>query len=344
MKKVSPLTFLAILLVISCTNNRAPATEKIQKHRDKTVNVSDKIIDIKTDIVFGKSSLYIIDNILIVQERYPKGEKVFHLFNKETFKYITSTGILGRGPGEISTPSSSLGIDPDNRLFWMPDLGKKVIHKFPLDSVLSDKLFKPAIAVKLNDRLTLWRFNFLNDSIVMGKAAEPFSNSSFGMAMVKLNINNAEISKFGYENPKVEGEKTNSFPGMSIKEGVYVNCYTYEDLITICDLDGNLKYNIYGPGWFDSEKRENAYFNHVEVFDKHIYASYVGGRRTVVKGNVTRGAYPQKILIFGLDGSYLKTIETGSEFCSFCIDEKNNRIIAYFDDREESLGYFDIPL
>jgi len=45
-----------------------------------------------------------------------------------------------------------------------------------------------------------------------------------------------------------------------------------------------------------------------------------------------------------LAGSYQKTIDTGSEICSFCIDEKHNRIIAYFNDREEPLGYFNTPV
>jgi hypothetical protein len=45
-----------------------------------------------------------------------------------------------------------------------------------------------------------------------------------------------------------------------------------------------------------------------------------------------------------LAGSYQITIDTGSEICSFCIDEKNNRIIADFNDREEPLGYLNIPV
>ncbi len=38
------------------------------------------------------------------------------------------------------------------------------------------------------------------------------------------------------------------------------------------------------------------------------------------------------------------TCSTGYEFERFCIDEENKRIIAYFIDREEPLGYFDIPV
>jgi hypothetical protein len=164
------------------------------------------------------------------------------------------------------------------------------------------------------------------------------------MAMAKFNINSGEISRFGYENPKVEGRLTNSCFALSAADGIYVNCYRYKDLMTVCDLNGNLKYNVYGPGWVDPEKDDNAYFEGAIIYDKKIFSAYHGSSRIIVEGNIQRGAGPKCIIVFGLDGSYKKTIETGSEIWSFCIDEKNNRIIAYFNDREEPLGYFDIPV
>jgi len=342
MRYLQLITVFLLFIATGCGNKNENKTEIIQKHRGKIVNVSDKINDIKTDAFFGKSSLHIIDDILIAEEFYPKGEKVDHLLNKNTFKYITSTGILGRGPGEICVPSGLL-IDQESRFFWQLDVGKRMWHKFPIDSVLSDNMFKPTVSVKLSDKLLLVHYDFLNDSIVLGKAIEPFSGSPFvTMAMTKFNINTGEIGRFGYENPKVVGKWTNSYFALSEENGIYVNCYLHKDLMTICDLSGNLKYNVYGPGWNDQEKDENGYFYDVKIYSNKIFASYLGSCSYIIKGNIERGAYPNKILLFGLDGSYLKTIETGSEFCSFCIDEKNNRIIAYFDDREEPLGYFDI--
>jgi len=38
------------------------------------------------------------------------------------------------------------------------------------------------------------------------------------------------------------------------------------------------------------------------------------------------------------------SLETGDKFSYFCVDEANNRIIAYFEGREEALGYFNIPV
>ena len=342
MRQIQLITAFLFLMASGCGNNNK--TEIIQKERDRKVDVSDKIVNIESDYVFGQCDLHIIDNILIAEESYPKGEKVDHLFDLNTFRYISSTGVLGRGPGEITMPSGIL-VDREKRVFWQLDVGKKVLHKFSLDSVLSDEMYLPGASVKLVDTLLLVWYGFLNDSIALGKAIEPFSGSPFvTMAMTKFNVNTGEITRFGYENPKVKGGYTNSQFNMSVEDGIYVNCYLHKDLITVCDLNGSLKYNVYGPGWDDPKEDDNAYFGDVIIYDKKIFSAYQGSSRIIVKGNVQRGAYPRSIIVFGLDGSYKKTIETGSEMCSFCIDEKNNRIIAYFNDREEPLGYFDIPV
>jgi hypothetical protein len=343
MRYLQILFTIMLLIIAGCGKRNEKKLEIVQSERGCIVDVSDKIMSIKTDYVIGKVFLYIIDDILLTEEFYPKGEKVDHLFDLNTFRYITSTGVLGRGPGEITMPSGIL-VDREKRVFWQLDVGKKVLHKFSLDSVLSDEKYMPGASVKLVDTLLLVYYGFLNDSIALGKSIEPFTGSPFvTMAMTKFNINAVEITRFGYENPMVKGKFTNSYFDLSVKNGIYVNCYLFKDLMTICDLDGNLKYNVYGPGWNDPEKDDNGYYYDVVIYEKNIFASYLGSKGSVVEGNTERGVYPNSIIIFDLDGSYKKTIETGSEICSFCIDEKNNRIIAYFNDREEPLGYFDIP-
>ena len=115
---------------------------------------------------------------------------------------------------------------------------------------LINKMFKPTITKKLDYKLFLERFGFINDSIAVGKAVHVTSNSSYDMAMAKLNINTNLTERFGYENPEAIGKKSNSLFAMLVENSFYVNCYYLCDLITICDLEGNLKYNVYGPGWF----------------------------------------------------------------------------------------------
>ncbi|HEX2921057.1 MAG TPA: hypothetical protein VHO50_07825 [Bacteroidales bacterium] len=147
----------------------------------------------------------------------------------------------------------------------------------------------------------------------------------------------------GYRHPKAIEKKTYASFALSSTHNIYVECHSRCDLMTICNLEGDLKYNIYGPGWFDSDQDKNSYFFEVHTFGNKIIASYIGSIGLVMKGNI-EGAAPSKLIVFDNEGNYLKTIETGFEFEQFCIDEENNRIIAYFPEREEPIGYFKIPL
>ncbi|MCU0344998.1 MAG: TolB-like 6-bladed beta-propeller domain-containing protein [Ignavibacterium sp.] len=332
--KTALWTWLIILLTVSCSDNK---TEISDKHRDRIVSVEDKIIDIKPEIIFGNSLLYIIDNVLIVQEMEPERQKSIHLFDKNTFSYITSTGFIGRGPGEVAS-MGRIGIDRKNRILWVQDHGNKVMWKFPMDSILHNQNFKPTIKLDLKYDSFIERFGFINDSIVIGKAVQ-IKDGAWIMSMAKLNINNNVIEKYGYEHPEAIGKKSNSLFALSLKNDFYVNCYYECDLITICDLAGNLKYNIYGPDGLENKDFKKSYFFAVDVADKYIFAAYIGETGIVYEGSEPRGNSPSKFLIYDMEGNYIKTIETGSKFSAFCLDEENNRIILYFNDRTEALAY-----
>lgn len=343
MKHINILTCLLLLFIFGCKSNNGSKTEITQKHRDKIINVGDKIVDIKPEILFGNSLLYIIDSILIVNETSPKSEKGLHLFNKNTFKYITSTGIIGRGPGEIIVPGR-IGIDYKNKILWVPDHGKKVMWKFPLDSILNNSKFKPTVNFKLKDESFIERFGFINDSIVLGKAVQITSYTSFVMAMSKFNLRSKVIEKYGYEHPETVEKKSNSLFAVSVKNNCYVNCYDCCDLMTICDLNGTLKYNVYGADGLSNENNRKSYYFGVDFMGKNIIASYIGDIGIVFDGNRPMGNTPTKLLVFDLDGNYKQTIETGNKFTFFCVDEENKRVIAYFNSRENPLGYFDLNI
>lgn len=342
MKKIGLyLLILFQILVLSCKSNAVSETEISQYERNNISDISDNIVDINPTIIFGKSELNILDDIIVVREMYPHGEKGIHLFDKNSLKYLTSTGIVGKGPGEIANPGD-VNPDKQSRVFWTSDHSKGIMYKFPLDSVLNDDMFKPSEKYELNNELFLERFRFLNDSIAIGKAIHIFPNSSFEVVQAKLNIKTNELQRFGYEHPEATGKRSNSFFNLSVKDNIYVSCYLLCDLITICDLDGNLKYNIYGPGWFNGKNDGNNYFFYVDFYKDRIFASYSGEYGTIIEGNTKRGKYPSRLIVFDLDGNYLETIETGFEFSDFCIDEDNNRILFYFINRSEPFGYYNI--
>jgi len=75
MRYMHILASIMLLLVTACGNKDRDYAEVLQKERVKVVDVSERIVSIKTDYVIGKAFLYIIDDILIAEEFYPKGRK-----------------------------------------------------------------------------------------------------------------------------------------------------------------------------------------------------------------------------------------------------------------------------
>ncbi len=333
-----------MLSLIACKSNTEKKTEKYKGKRNNIVNVEDKIVDIKTDVFFGDSYLNIIDDILIVTEKTTSGAKGIHLFNKNTFKYITSTAIIGKGPGEVAR-SGRMGIDDKNRIFWLPDHGKKLMWKFSLDSVLNNPMYKPTESINLYDDLFLVRFDLLNDSIALGKAVHMINHNNFEMNMAKLNLNTNTTGLFGFEHIETVKKKSNAYFKLSIENNIYVNCYIFSDLMTICDIDGTLKYNVYGPDWLKNMDNKNSYFGGVGFIDKHIIAAY-NGSADIIYDKFKRGVgnSPSKFLVFDLKGNYEETIETGYSFNNFCVDEENQRLIVYFEGRENPLGYINLNI
>ena len=214
--------------------------------------------------------------------------------------------------------------------------------KFPLDSVLNNEMFKPKIKLEMNYESFIERFGFLNDSIVLGVSVQILPDYSFIKAISKLNINTNVIEKYGYMHPKAVGKNSGSLFALSVKNNFYVNCYYQSDLMTICDLKGNLKYNVYGPDGLNNKDYKKAYFFGVDFIGNDIIASYIGDVGLISDKNGPKGNTPSKFIVFDLKGNYKKTIETGSKFTYFCVDEENKRIIAYFSSRVEALGYFNV--
>ncbi len=334
-----------LIIVLSCKNN-SDREQITYKKYDNIINVKDQIVDIKTDLIFGDAGLSIADNFLVIDEHTPNGAKGIHLFDKNSFEFVTSTAIIGKGPGEVNRQGGVV-YNATTRDLWVSDHGKMVLWKFPLDSILSNNHFLPTESIPLNYELFISRYSFLNDSIAIGKAITINRDKSFEVKTAKLNVNTNEIVQFGYEHPYATGKKSHSYFALSKKHSIYVCPNIYCDLMTVCDLNGNLKFNILGPDWEKNKDNRKEYFSPtgVVVAKNYIIAAYLNEAGIIMdKQQRPRGNSPSKLMVFDINGNYIQTIETGHKFIRFCVDEENNRIIAYFNDRLNPLGYFKLNL
>jgi len=326
--------FLIIAFCWGCSSNSA--TEKYQNKRSNIINVRDKIKEIVIeDILIGYYSFpQIIDNYLFIND-YKTANEYIHIFDKNNFKYVTSTGFKGQGPGEIVN-IGHIAEDKMNHKFYVSDHGKNRIFSYDIDSVLTDPAYMPVEKMKMGEQEFPNDYIFINDTLSIGVTIQRLGNNDFKPVVGKFNMKTGEIINMNYTiHPDVK-KKRICFD-VSMEHGIYVECYLPHDLMTICNLDGDLKYNIYGPDW-DTETHGKDYYGPVQFCNNRIVALY-SGEKSFTKD--AKFNYPTKFMIFDLDGNYLKTLETGYQIIRFCYDKDNSRIIMSMND-DIQFGYLDM--
>lgn len=332
MKKL--LNILIIATCWSCNNNTH--TEKYQNKRDHILFVKEKIKKIDSEEVFISqfARLYTIKDYLLISDNRST-DKLIHIFNKNDYSYITSIADWGQGTKEIAN-MGFIGINEVNNEFYVTDHGKQQIFSFSLDSVLTNPLYMPEIKMKINETQFPYSYQYINDTLLIGVIIEPTGNSGYTHSIAKINTYTGEIEPMKYKHPEIEKKRV-CFT-TSIEHGIYIECYQYHDLMTICKLDGSLKYNIYGKKWNDKVTNEFGYYENVIFCDNKIIASYSNGKN---RYSNSESSYPTQFLIFNQEGDYIKTLETNYSILNFCFDKENNRIIMSLDE-EIQFAYLDL--
>jgi len=332
---------IILLFLISNACNNYSSNEIHHKNRNRIVHVEDKIVDIHIDSLdfFGRSWLYIINDYLIIVD-HQAHDRGIHLIDKNSFKYLTSTGDKGKGPGEI-VRYGHFASDKKNMLFYGIDFAKLELFKFELDSIFKIS-YKPKRVLKLRTDLFPASFGFINDSTIIGSALDIINHNTYKNTVVKMNTLNGDIQKIGNPHPDINPVKLTTFFSLCEKNKIYVEGYARHDLLSISNLDGEVQHYIYGPKWQRAETK-NRYYSIIGIMGNKIIASYDGETNYAYnQSKRPQSAFPTKFIIFDLDGNYLSTLETGHEINFFCLDEENNRIIVYFEDRMHPLAYLDL--
>lgn len=333
MKYISKLLMALLLPCImgSCASNSD--TEKHQQKRDNVVDVHSLIKEIQIeDVLIGSIARpFLLGDYLLIGD-YKSSDKLIHIFDKNNFNYLTSTAYVGQGPNEI-TVMGHIGINEEKRCFYVSDHGKLKIYSYAIDSVLVNPDYVPTIKAEMNMTQFPDRYQYINDTLSIALMIEPTSASTFNQSVAKWNIQSGMFEPMEYQHPDIT-KKRISFAA-SPENGIYVECYTYHDLLSICKLDGGLKCNVYGPSWDKAESNKIHHYGNVVICNDKIIASYSGGDS---KSDAYR---PTRFFVFNLDGDYLKTLDVGFRIVDFCYDKGNNRLIMNLDD-EIQFGYLDL--
>jgi hypothetical protein len=331
------LYLLLAVVCWSCTHNSE--TEKYQSKRKNVINVRDKIREIQIDDVHISSlaAVYAINDYLIIQD-FKSYDNFVHVFDKNSFSHVISAIPRGQGPYEITNPGPIV-FDEVRRKFYFTDFGKYKIFSYDLDSLLTDPSYKPAVKANLDTQKIPERYVYINDTLCISIIIEPVSNSDFKQALARWNMQTGKIKLMEYVHPDIKGKPYFSFD-VSMEHGLYIICYHDQDLITVCDLDGNLKYNIYGPKW-DSKKTGKTYLENALFCGDKFITAYNGENVFVESERGIETGKPTKFLVINLHGDYIQTLETEYRIGSFCYDKENHRIVMSMYD-EIQFAYLEL--
>lgn len=331
MKFIYNVLFVACILFNSC-KNESP-TEKHLKSRNNIVDVHSRIIEISMEDtpISSYANLYSMSNYILLKD-HKSPEALIYIFDKTNFKCVANITPLGQGPQEIANIGDFI-LNEKNGEFYVFDHGKQKLLSFDLDSLINNpSTYKFRTKAEFEKQLYPDRCYYINDTLVISAITQVYEDNRYGELAGTWNMKTGEI-KIGYENPKIK--KRRFAYDASEEAGIYVKCYSRYDLMTICNLDGSLRYNIYGPNW-DEDITNTCHYNmDVRIGGNKIYALYSG------EDHRTRERYPSKIVIFDCDGNYLKTLETGYHILHFCYDKEFHRLILYTYD-EMQFGYLDL--
>ncbi|MDR2231768.1 MAG: 6-bladed beta-propeller [Tannerella sp.] len=325
------LCLLIVILLSSCLKQ----TDQIKRFNvnQNIFNVQERVKEIRMEdvLIHAQCALFLAEDYLIIGD-YNSTQKQAYIFNKENFEYLMSFADRGPGPREI-TSMGQIVYNTTNRKLYISDHGKECIYSYDIDSVLTDSQYSPTVKMKMNNLLFPDKYQYINDTLSMGKVIARLGNSEFNVHVGKWNMNTGEIKLMQYEHPGII-KKRISFAA-SVENGIYVECYSNYDLMTICNMNGELICNIYGQRWNNFNTKIMHFFDKVEFCNDKIIASYSGG------DYYSDEYYPTKFTVFDTEGNYIKTLETGYKIVDFCIDKTYNRILMTLDS-EMQFAYLDL--
>lgn len=319
MKKL--IYILALICWFGCRPNST--TEKYQSERDHVLDVKDKVKEFDTEeaLIGDFAKPYILGKYLLIAD--PKSfDKLVHIFDAGTLRYLTSCVNKGEGP-EAVLNMGCLGIDEAHRTFYVTDHAKLKIFSYPIDSVLANPFYIHQVKAKMNASQFPSDYEYINDTLCIGRIICSIGVNDFRPCVAKWNMLTGEITPMKYEHPDVK--KKRILCAASAENNIYVECHSRYDLMTICSLDGTLKCNIYGPDWKKGSGK-NMYFHEPIICKDKILVPYSGGEYH------SEAYYANKILIFDLNGEYLQTLDIGYKINHFCYDKDNNRLILSLRD------------
>ena len=322
--------FLSLLLTISwtcfsCNEDGHKIISKKYKEENIVYVCPDSIHEIKLSINGNMPRPYLIGDYLVIRDSNPI-DYFFFVFDKKNMTYLGAFLPKGHGPGEICRTESNPvpSIDNPQCFFLLADNLK--LLRVNIDSAITLTDYKPTQLFDWSNDKTKFPIlkAFINKDEAIASIFEPTGNRGFNETIGKFNLQTGVMQKFDYYPSGVERKKVSIIT--STKHNICAEVYQNYNLITLYDLNGNPKCNIYGPNWKPDEEDGKKHFSKAEIVGDKLLAGYSGKE-------IGPDHTPDRILVFDLDGNYIKSLHlSGQRIRDFCYDKEGNRLFVKTND------------
>lgn len=309
----------------------------MQGKRNHVVDCSSMVKEIDfEDVLLGSvCRIYCLQDYLIIAD-HKSTDNMIHLFDLHTFDYIKSTAPLGRGPGEI-TNMGNIAVEWGDGTFYLSDHGKRKIFRYDVNSLLGDSIFEPDVFCNMSAEKFPSFFQNISDSTAIATVIQPTGHAGFNQIVAIWDRKRSRFKEMKYSYPDLQRKRVTVAVS---PEQYYVECYEDYDLMTICDWEGNLKWNVFGSNWRE-DFDDMEYYRDVVVTKDFIIASYVGETAFLERNKKIEVNLPKTLIVFSKNGDYIQTLYVGYGISDFCYDSKNNRLLFMFNDEIQS-GYLNL--
>lgn len=348
MKSIS-IFLVAVFILCSCSsksNDRfssqiiTSSAVLVKPEIFKTEKINAEIYDIR-----------ILDSVLIL--RSDDGSGFLQLFSKNSFKFLNTTGIKGRGPGEI--PNNMIEIKTINDRLHIFQLSKNSISIFDKNVFLNDSLPIAQETItfeKYKGNFDIFPINeyyvskpTINTRFALYNDSGQYINEYLDYPKLGNNIDkethDLAFRHFSLTEPKPDLSKFVSLTFLGgtleifdIKDGAI------NKVVEKTYLDANLKNSKNVLEIITDET--NMGFYGVYVTNDNIYASYSGLNHKDYRKNNILFDY---ITVFDWNGEIKKIYKVEGGLLDLAVDEALNKIyiVTKNADSEEVVGFFNIP-
>lgn len=327
------LSFILIIILWGCSHNSS--VDKHLRHSGNEVDVKGlvKEIVIDTPLVGRMTIPYILGNYFILSDHQSRDNQI-HVFDKKNFSYIAGGVHPGEGPDEITSIGELIPDEIHHRLY-VTDYGKMRILGYDLDSILSNPDCLPETKVDMNKTTIPMMLSYVNDTLCYACCMTVIPGKHFQESLVTWNMHTGDMHPLISGHPEIERKRIRY--AVSLKNDLIAVSYDHHDLLATYDLKGNLKHYIYGPNWDNATSNIMIYYyGSIIICNDRIIVGY-SGEKSPNTGTIS----VSRLLVYDLDGNYIKTLKVGYNLVLFCYDSDYNRLIMMLDD-DIQFAYLDL--